>query len=67
MKLPNLNDVDVSKKAAMAIAGAYFVRDIMEFQMAALVAGLICFGIAAQLVIDVVKILKGVKEDERKI
>lgn len=53
MKLPNLNDVDVSKKMLMAISGAYFVKDIAEWRMAALVAGLIGLGIVCQTVIDI--------------
>lgn len=53
MKLPNLADMDVSKKMLMAISGAYFVKDITEFRMAALVTGLIGIGIIAQTIIDV--------------
>jgi len=56
MKLPNLNDMDVSKKMLMAISGVYFVKDITEFRMAALMAGLIGVGIIAQTIIDVATI-----------
>jgi len=53
MKLPNLSEMDVSKKMLMAISGAYFVKDIAEFRMAALVAGLIGVGIVCQTFIDI--------------
>lgn len=53
MNLPNLSEMDVSKKMLMAITGAYFVKDIAEWRMAALVAGLIGLGIVCQTVIDI--------------
>lgn len=53
MTLPDLTKMDISKKMLMAISGAYFVKDIAEFRMAALVAGLIGVGIVCQTVIDI--------------
>ena len=53
MTLPDLTKMDISKKMLMAISGAYFVKDIAEFRMAALVAGLIAVGIICQAVIDI--------------
>jgi len=53
MTLPDLTKMDISKKMLMAISGAYFVKDIAEFRMAALVAGLIGIGIVCQTVIDI--------------
>ncbi len=53
MKLPNLSEMDVSKKMAMAIAGAYFVKDIADIYTACLVTGLLITAIVCQTAIDV--------------
>lgn len=55
MKLPNLSEMDVSKKMAMAIAGAYFVKDIEDIYVSCLVTSLIAIGIICQTVIDIQK------------
>jgi hypothetical protein len=50
----NLMDkTKTGKKMAMAIAGAYFLKDITDWHMACLIAGLIAVGILCQTYIDV--------------
>ena len=48
------------KKMAMAILGAYFLKDIEDWNMALLTAGLLTVGLVCQTVIDVRK----VRQDE---
>ena len=50
-----MDKTKTGKKMAMAIAGAYFLKDIEDWKMACLIAGLITVGIIAQTVIDVLK------------
>jgi hypothetical protein len=58
MTLPDLTQMDISKKMLMALTGAYFVKDIIEFRTAVLVSGLIAVGIICQTVIDIFNLKK---------
>lgn len=48
------------KKATMAILGAYFLKDIEDWNMALLTAGLLAVGLVCQTVIDVIKVRQDV-------
>ena len=56
MKLPNLSEMDVSKKMAVAIAAMYFLKDVEDIKSKAILAAVAVAGIICQTVIDVIKL-----------
>lgn len=58
MNLPNLNDVEIPKRMAMAAFGAYLLKDITDLKIAGIVALIIIAGMVCQTMTDI----KGKKE-----
>lgn len=52
MNLPNLNDVEIPKRMAMAAFGAYLIKDITDLKLAMIVAAIVVAGMVCQTVTD---------------
>ena len=63
MEIPQLNKMNVSKKMAMAIAGAYFVKDIENITLAGIVAAILGIAIICQTVIDIAELKSSTPND----
>ncbi len=53
MNLPNLNDVEIPKRMAMAAFGAYLIKDIADLKLACLVAAIVVVGMICQTITDI--------------
>ena len=53
MNLPNLNDVEIPKRMAMAAFGAYLIKDIADLRLAGIVAVIIVVGMLCQTFTDI--------------
>jgi CRISPR/Cas system CMR-associated protein Cmr3 (group 5 of RAMP superfamily) len=52
MNLPDFSKVEIPKRMASALAGAYLIKDVADLKLACIVAAIIVVGIVSQTITD---------------